>query len=350
VAAAARDVLVAVIGQIPAPFPPACLAAGIANAEASYAAALAAIPDGPAKTDGIELGQAAAAAIIALRASDGADTQLIDTAFPQGTLPGEYRFTPGFNFVFAPHWGNVTTFVLEHAAQFRPDPPYDVRSKKYAADVNEIKAVGGDGILTPTTRTPEQTEIGLFWLESSPLSWNRLARSVSASQGLDPWENARLFGLLNLAMADGYIASWDTKFRYRFWRPVTAIHEADDDGNPATEGDSTWTPLQLNYPHPDYDSAHGVEGGAAGEVLKQFFGTDDISFTACSLTLPVGSRCGEAGEVIRSYATFSEAADENAESRILIGIHFRDAVEKGVRHGRRIGKRAANLFMRPVHD
>ena len=300
VAAAARDVLVAAIGQIPPPFPPACLAAGMASAEASYAAALGSIPDGPSKTEGVQVGQAAAAAILALRADDGADTPLIGT-FEPGTAPGDYRFTPGFDFVFAPGWGNVTPFVLKHAAQFRPDPPYRVSSKKYAADFNEIKGVGGDGIVTPTTRTPEQTQIGLFWIESSPLAWNRLARSVSTSQGLDVWENARLFGLLNIAMADGYIASWDTKFHYLFWRPVTAIHEAGHDGNADTEADPTWTPLQLTYPMPDYDSAHATEGGAAAEVLEQFFGSDEISFSACSLTLPVGSRCGEAGEILRSY-------------------------------------------------
>jgi hypothetical protein len=350
VAAAARDVVVTLIGQIPEPFPPACLAAGVASAEAAYVTALAAIPNGPAKTEGIQLGQAAAAAILARRANDGSDTPLLDTGFPQGTGPGEHRFSPGFNFEFAPGWANVTPFVLKHAAQFRSDPPYKVTSAKYAADVNEIQALGGNVTTTPSDRTPEQTQIGLFWVESSPLAWNRLARSVSASQGLGVWENARLFGLLNMAMADGYIGSWETKYHYLFWRPVIAIREADTDGNPATEGDPTWTPLITTPPIPDYDSAHSVEGGAAAEVLAQFFGTDEISFTACSLTLPAGSRCGEAGQILRPYTTFSQAANENAESRILIGIHFRDAVEKGVRHGRKIGKRAVNLFMRPVHD
>jgi hypothetical protein len=347
IAAAARDVLVATISQIPQPFPPICITLGVASAEASFAAAVAAIPDGPAKTEGLQVGQAAAAAILALRANDGSDTPLIGTV-PPAAQPGDYRFTPGFNFAFAPGWGNVSPFALNHAAQYRPDPPYNVASKQYAADLNEVKALGGDGTITPSTRTPDQTQIGLFWIESSPLAWNRLARSVSASEGLDLWANARLFGLLNLAMADGYIASWNTKYHYLFWRPVTAIHEADDDGNPDTAADPTWTPLQLTYPLPDYDSAHATEGGAAAEVLEQFFGTDDINFSACSLTLPAGSRCGEAGEVLRSYSAFSQAANENAESRIFIGIHFRDAVEKGVQHGRQIGKRTVNLLMKPV--
>jgi len=214
---------------------------------------------------------------------------------------------------------------------------------------NEIKAVGGIGDpTTPTTRTEEQTEIGLFWIESSPLAWNRLARSVSARKGLDLWENARLFGLLNLAMADGYVGSWETKYHYSFWRPVTAIREGDADGNPHTSGDPNWTPLQLTYPMPDHDSGHAVQGGVAAEVLKRFFGADRIRFRACSLTLPPGSTCDDPSPVFRSYGSFSQAADENAVSRILIGIHFRRAVEEGTRHGRRIGRWAVAHFLEPV--
>jgi hypothetical protein len=346
VASAARHVLVPVINQIP--FPPACLQAGVASVEADYAAALMTIQAGSAKTQGIQLGQAAAAAILALRASDGSNTPLQDTGYPQGTNPGEYRFVPGFNFTFAPGWGNVTPFVLQRSSQFRAAPPYRIQSEKYTADFNEVKSLGGDDVTTPSARTAEQTEIGLFWIESSPLAWNRLARSVSASESLDLWENARLFGLLNLALADGYIGSWETKHYYNFWRPVTAIHTADTDGNPNTAGDPSWTPLQFTYPLPDHDSAHSVEGGAAAEVLKQFFGTDHVSFSACSLTLPAGSRCTDASPVFRSYTSFSQAANENALSRILIGIHFRRAVEEGVQHGRKIGSRAVSLFLKPT--
>ena len=347
VAAAARDVLVPVISQIPIPFPQVCRDAGIASVEADYAAALAAIPNGRAKTDGIAVGQASAAAILALRASDGSDTPLLDFGYLQGTGSGEYRFTPGFNFAFAPGWGSVTPFVLNHGAQFRANGPYNVTSKKYADDFNEVKAYGGDGATTPSARTADQTQIGLFWIESSPLAWNRLARSVSASRGLGLWENARLFGLLNLSMADGYIASWESKYHYNFWRPVTAIHNASTDGNPDTLADTTWTPLQLTYPMPDHDSAHSVEGGAAAETLKQFFGTDDIAFDACSLTLPTGDRCTDPSPVFRSYTSFSQAADENGVSRILIGIHFRRAVDEGIQHGRQIAKLAADLLLRP---
>jgi hypothetical protein len=337
---------VPVINQLPVP--PACPPAGIARAEADYAAALALIPDGVAKTLGIQIGQAAAAAIVALRAADGSEAPLFDPNYPQGTEPGEFRFPPGTNVAFGTNWGKVTPFILQHASQFRPGPPFKVTSKKYAADFNEIKRLGGDGILTPSERTAEQTEIARFWLESSPLAWNRIARTVSADRGLALWENARLFGLLNLALADGYVGTADTKGYYNFWRPVTAVHLANADGNPDTVGDSAWTPLEPNYPNPDYDSGHSLEGGAAAEVFRQFFGTDNISFKACSFTLPAGQRCMDPSPVLRQYNSFSQAAEENALSRILVGLHFRDATEAGLKHGQKIANRTVNLFLRPV--
>jgi hypothetical protein len=345
VAAAARDVLVALVRQISAPFPPACVQAGVASVETDYTAALAAIPDGRPKARGIELGRAAATTILALRAADGSDTPLVVEDFPQGTAPGEYRFTPGTPFAFAPGWGGVTPFVLDDASQFRPGPPYAVTGRKYAADLNEVKALGGDGVTTPSARTPEQTEIALFWVESSPLQWNRIARTVSTR--LDPWAQARLFALLNMALADGYIGSFETKSHYKYWRPVTAIRAADTDGNPRTSADPTWTPLVTTPPIPDYDSAHAVQGGAGSTVLKRFFGTDRIGFTTCSLTLPAGSTCTDASPVTRSYATFSAAAEENGISRILVGFHFRKAVEEGIEHGNSIGDLAVDRFLRP---
>ena len=348
VAAAARDVLVSVISGLPEP--PECVANGIAQTGTLYDAALAAITDGPAKTNGVAVGQAAAVAILALRADDGSDAPWVDPNYPQGTEPGEWRFTPDapVQLAFAPNWGKVTPFVLKKGSQFRPPPPYQLSGKKYAADYNEIKLIGGDNITTPSARTPDQTEIGLFWIESSPLAWNRLARAISASSGLDLWENARLFGLLNLAMADGYIGSWEAKYHYKFWRPITAIRLGDTDGNPDTDAVSDWTPLQWTYPMPDHDSGHAVQGGVAAEILKQFFGTDDIPFTICSTTVGAGSTCTDPSPVLRSYSSFSEAADENAVSRIYIGIHFRRAVETGVQHGRQIAKYAVHTVLKPV--
>jgi hypothetical protein len=350
VAGAARDVLVPLLQQLTPPFDnAACIQAAVDSVEADYAAALAAIPGGAAKTEGIALGQAAAAAILALREGDGSDTPLLDFDYPQGTEPGEYRFTSPDTapFVFAPGWADVTPFVLKDSSQFRPGKPLRIDSWKYTRDFNEVKGLGGDGVTTPSARTPEQTEIALFWVESSPLAWNRLTRSVSAGQHLDLWENARLFGLLNIAMADGYIGSFEAKNFYNFWRPITAIRLAATDGNPDTAADPTWTPLRETPEITDHDSGHSVEGGAAAAVLARFFGTDHISFSACSMTLDPGSTCVDASPVLRTFDSFSQAANENGESRILVGFHFRRAVEEGIKHGGKIGNRAFK-FLREV--
>ena len=229
VAAAARDVLVPLIDQLPLELhTQACIDAGIASVEAAYTAALSAIPDGPAKAQGIGVGQAAAAAILALRAEDGAVGPFLNFACPQDTNPGEYQCTPGTPFIVFEGWENVIPFVLHHSSQFRPGPPYAVDRQKYTADFNEVKSLGGDDVTTPSARTADETEIALFWWESSPLKWNRIARSVSTDRGLTLWENARLFGLLNMALADGYIAMVDSKNHYNYWRPVTAIQAGHD--------------------------------------------------------------------------------------------------------------------------
>lgn len=189
----------------------------------------------------------------------------------------------------------------------------------------------------------------MFWVESSPQQWNRIARTVAAGARLRMWENARLFGLLNLALADGYIGTFDTKYYYNYWRPITAILEAATDGNPLTSADPTWTPLVDTPPIPDYDSGHSVEGGVAAQVLRRFFGTDFVRFRTCSTTLAAGRNCNDPSPVMRSYRSFSEAADENGLSRILVGFHFRKAVTEGIERGRKIGNHAVNHFLRPVH-
>jgi hypothetical protein len=345
VATVAHDVLVPLLGQLPDVFSD-CIDAVVASIEADFTAALEAIEEGTPKTQGMVIGRAAAAVILALRVADGADTLLLDPNYPQGTKPGEYRFTPDFPFAGAPGWGNVTPFVLKNSARFRPGPPYDVTSKKYTADFNEIKRLGAKD---SSTRSDEQTQIAHFWVESSPLGWNRIARTVSEAGEFDVWEHARLVSLLNMALADGYIGSLETKYYYNYWRPVTAIHLADTDGNPDTTADPTWEPLEPTPAIPDYDSAHAVVGGAA-EVLQRFFKTDQVNFSACSLTLPLPEeRCGGVQQVLQSYSTFTQAADENGVSRILVGFHFRKAVEEGIKHGRKIGKRAVEHFLKPVN-
>lgn len=348
VAAASRGVLVPTLLAIPAPFPPACGQAGAAYVEARYAEAVAAIPDGPAKVAGLAVGSDAADAVLGARAADGSDTPLVDPTFRQGAEPGQWRFTPGTPFAFAPGWGDVDPFVLEEAGQFMPPPPPALTSRTYTRDLLEVKRLGGDGITTPSERTAEQTEVALFWVESSPLAWNRIARDVAASRHFGEWASARLFGLLNMAMADGYVASFRTKYTYLFWRPVTAIREAAGDGNPFTSPDPTWTPLVTTPPIPDYESAHAVEGAAAVAVMRGVLGTDHVRFTACSLTLPAGQRCSDPQPVLRSYARLSQASAENAESRVLVGFHFRTAAQRGIQLGTAIGSVAVRSEMQRV--
>lgn len=355
VATAAHDVLV---NQIPrAGVSPPCASAGIARTDADYTKALAKIPDGAAKEQGIAVGRAAAAAIVSRRAHDGSDTPLVDPNYPQGTVPGQWRFTPGSPPVaFAAGWGRVTPFALRDAAQFRPPPPLAVgcsspgarhECQRYARDLEEIRTVGSDGVSAASARTPEQTEIALFWLESSPYAWNRIARSISEANKLDLWQNARLFALLNAGMADGYIASWATKFHYRFWRPITAIREGANDDNPGSTGDPNWTSLAPTPPVPDHESAHAVQGAVAAQVIKKVVGPNGVTaFSQCSDSLPA-RRCDEGNPVRRRFDSVEQAAIENGESRVLVGYHFRYAVQQGLEEGHRIGDWTVKSILQP---
>jgi len=350
VAAAAHDVLVPGLDALrPELSDQQAVTDAIASVEAAYTAALGAIPDGPAKRGGVDVGQDAAQAIQDVRKTDhSSEVVVFDSKYPQGTQPGQWRFTPDHPFAFAPKWGSVTPFVLRNNQQFAPSGPYPLTSPKYAADLNEVKRLGGDA--DTSSRTVEQTEIALFWVGSSPYQWNNIARNLATDRHLNLWESARLFGLLGMAMADGYTSSFATKFTVKFWRPVTAIRLADTDGNPATSADPTWNPLVTTPPIPDYDSAHAVEGSAAAAVFTRFFGKDNVRFSVCSLTLPdPQNRCGGSTPLLRHFSGFAQAAAENGESRILVGFHFRKAVSDGLGRGIKIGNRAASLFLRPAH-
>lgn len=339
VAAASRDVLDKTLAELPADlFKADCINAGRASVEASYKTAIDAIPDTPAKKQGIALGQATAAAIIAKRAGDNSIGQFINKDCPK-PQPGKYQCTPGFPFVAFEAWEKVTPFTLKDAAQFRPGAPYAITDANFTDDVNEVKGLGGDGKTTPTGRTENQTQIALFWFENSPLKWSRIARTVATEKALNQWENARLFALLNMALADGYIAMASAKNHYGFWRPVTAIQNG---------GDTSWTPLLPTPPDQDYPSGHSIEGGVGAGVLKQVLGTDAIAFKDCGTTLPAGSRCDDPKPVLRTYTSFTQAADENAYSRVLIGFHFRNATRQGMAYGLAIGEQAATLLP-PVH-
>ena len=304
--------------------------------DAARSSSLSSIPDGPVKEEGLAVGDAVAAQIVALRSTDGSDVEGIYTF---GSGPGEYQRTPPtFGNPSIPAWRFVTPFVLKRGDQFRAEGPPSLSSDEWAEDFNETKRLGS---ADSSARTAEQTEIALCGAEPALPTWNRVARTVSAQRNTGLVENARLFALLNLAMADATIACWDSKYAYRFWRPVTAIRAADTDGNDATEADPAWTPLRPTPLHPEYPSAHACFSGAAAEILTGLFGKDTPFSTATS-TCPVG--------VVRSYNSFRALAHEIGESRIYIGFHFRTAVRHGANLGRQVGLWTFHRSLQPLHE
>jgi hypothetical protein len=317
VATAARDVLVTLLPD------------QAALVEAAYSRALAAVSDGPAKTAGIVTGRAAATANVTRRQRDGFEQATKPEYMPrQG--PGEYQFTPPFTFAAQPGWGHVTPFIIE-LKQHAVEGPQRLSGAHYARDLAYVKAIGD---IDSTTRTTEQSEIAQFWYEDSPLGWNRIANTAIRQQGLDPWSSARAFALVNFAMADGFIAGFEAKYQFRFWRPETAIRAAATDGNSLTDADAAWKPFLITPPVPDYPSTHTVLGWAAAEVLIDILG-DKVRYSADSLTLP---------GTIRQFKGFSAAAEENGMSRLYAGIHFQHAVKDGRRQGRSVGRAVAEAL------
>jgi hypothetical protein len=297
---------------------------------------LALIADSDAKARGIALGKQAAQAIIADRNNDGA---LGDVAgnIPPSAVPGVYQAVPPFTIVFAPHWQNLKLFGLQSKDQFRSAPHPAVGSDKYATDFLEVKE---SGKLNSTTRTADQSAYAKFWYEFSEAGWNRVARIATVNKKAGLFETARLFALVDMALADAYTAGWDSKFHYNFWRPYTAIRAAATDNNDATTPDASWEPAEMTPPVQDYPSTHSALGNAAAAVLARIFG-DNTSFTMTSFTaVPAGST--------RSFSSFSQAANENASSRVMAGIHFRFSCEAGQEMGTRIGNWIADHQLLPV--
>lgn len=292
-----------------------------------------ALPGGP-RGEGLALGVEAASAILALRSADGSAEAGLPEYVP-GEGPGRYQFTAPFDFVFLPGWQQVTPFALDRADQFRSAPHPALTSESYAADFAEVLSLGRKD---SGTRSADQRNFAMFWEEFSDMGWNRIARVVAVEQDLGLWETARLFALLNMAMADSYIAGWDSKFHYDLWRPVTAIGAAETDGNDATEADPTWESLLVTPPVQDYPSTHSALGNAAAAVLAAVFG-DDTAFSFTSTSAAEGYES-------RSFTSFSQAADENAESRVMGGLHFRFACEAGQELGRRVGAWTVETLLR----
>ena len=296
---------------------------------------LEAIKNPEAKEKGVALGKLAAQAILALRANDGAGADPVGLIQPSET-PGVYNVVPPFNFIFAPFWENVKPFGLQTKNQFRSVAPPALNSQTYAVDFLEVK---DRGKLNSTTRTADETAYAKFWYEFSEAGWNRVARVATVNKKLNLFEAARLFALVDMAMADAYIAGWDSKLYYNFWRPYTAIRAAANDGNDATTADVTWEPSEVTPPIQDYPSTHSALGNAGAAVLAKLLG-DNTPFTMGSFTaVPQGST--------RSFTSFSQAANENASSRVMAGIHFRFSCVAGQEMGTQIGNWLADHYLLP---
>jgi len=301
--------------------------------DALHAAILATIPDGPQKNTGIAWGESVANQILAARANDGSNAVVQP---PGGSGPGVWVPTPpAFLPYLLPQWGFVAPFGMSSSSQFRPPGPPSLDSERYAADYNEVKQLGA---AVGSTRTEEQTEIALFWADGAgtqtpPGHWNSIAQIIAAAQSNTLEENARLFALLNIAMADAAICAWDAKYAFDFWRPVTAIAFVEPELN--------WTSFIVTPPFPDYVSGHSTFSAAAATVLPLFYGTEDLPFTIGSDFLP---------GVYRSFSTCFDAAEEAAASRIYGGIHFRSASEDGLQAGMSIGEWTVTHYLLRSHN
>ncbi|HTP93653.1 MAG TPA: vanadium-dependent haloperoxidase [Xanthobacteraceae bacterium] len=303
-----------------------------AEMKAALATYLTAIPDGPAKDEGVRLGEAIGAKMLEARANDGATAP--DVYRPR-TTPGVYVPTV---LPLASHWPGVKPFVLTSASQFRPEPPVALSSAEWAASYNEIKELGSR---TSTQRSARQTEDARFWLAVDGRVYYPIIRLLAADKELSVVDCARLFALVAAARADGLIAVFDAKYHYEFWRPVTAIRNGDMDGNPATERDAAWQPFDFTPMHPEYPCAHCIESAALAGVVLAVFGTADME--KISNTSPT------APGVIHSWTNIRAFVDEVSEARIWAGFHYRFSTKVGRDMGYKIGDYVAKTILQPVN-
>ena len=308
---------------------------------------IAALPDNPpgSRAAGVTIGEATARAMLTARLNDGRFGPP-PTLYPPA--PGIWRPTPP-NFALdpAPWVGNVRPFLVPSAEMLRTDGPNALTSDEYAEDFNELKELGS---LTSKTRTPDQTDAAIFWQDQAMALWNRIFRTLATNQNLAIVDSARFFAMENLAAADALIGCWNDKYYWQFWRPITAIREADTDGNPATQADPTWlplfdpatpvchTPLLVTPPFPDHPSGHCCATSAYVNTLQNFFGTDKIAFNAFS-----NKSC-----TTRSFERFSDALKEVVDARVWAGIHFRTADVQGAVLGNKVAHYLEKHYFQPV--
>lgn len=301
--------------------------------DSQLAKAIDTISNQDAKQKGIALGKECGNAIINLRKDDGASQDPIGAIAPS-TIPGVYQAVPPFNFVFAPFWKTMKPFGIQQPQQFRSAQYPDLQSTAYKKDFEEVRRKGEKN---STKRTSEETFYANFWYEFAEIGWNRIASVVASKEKTDLMTTARLFAMLNMAIADSYIAGWDSKFHYNFWRPYTAILN-----EPVTEeGKLDWEPLMPTPPVQDYPSTHSVIGNAAATVLTSFYGNNYSFATTSTSSLTPGAT--------RSFKGFLSAADENADSRVMAGVHFRFSCKAGQEMGNKIGKWITDNTLMKAH-
>lgn len=303
-------------------------AAQIQAMEASY---LAKLPDDAAKSAGIKLGQEAAAKIVAMRANDGSSA--LDAYRPR-TKPAVYIPTA---ITFGWALAQVRPFALASPSQFRPKPPPLLTSALWAQDYNEIKELGDKN---STKRTPRQTEDAYFWISGNPGMSHQLERQIVTAKKMDIVDSAHLMALASVAEANSLIAVHDAKYHYEFWRPITAIRNGDIDGNPATERDASWQPIDVTPMHPEYPCAHCIINSAVAAVIRTELGTDKIPEVA--LTSPT------APGVTHRYTSLRAYTDEIATARICAGFHYRNSTVVGIEMGRQIGDYVAKTIVQPA--
>ena len=295
---------------------------------ASY---LAALPEGEAKAEGVRLGEAVAAKVLEARRNDG--TGAPDSYRPK-TKPGVYVPTA---ITVGSTWPNVTPFALKSPAQFRPQPPIRLTGKEWVVDYNEIKDLGGKD---SAKRSARQTEDARFWLITGPQSTDPLVRQLVTATKLGLLDSARFMALASVALADAYIAVMEAKYHYEFWRPITAIRNGDIDGNPLTESDPTWQPIDTTPMHPEYPCAHCIGSSALATVVETLLGTADIPEIV--MTSPSAPGVTHRWTNIRAYT------DEVSQARIWAGFHYRFSTRVGQQVGRKIGQYVVANVMQPA--
>jgi PAP2 superfamily len=307
--------------------------------DAALAQSLAAIPDGPAKTDGVAWGETCAAAILALRQNYGSSLPAPYSA-PEGAgwwVPTPPAFAP----TLLPNWPYVTPWTMHSGSQFRVGAPPTLTSDEYRLAFDEVRLLGDRD---HSLRTADQSQIALFWndgagTDTPPGHWQAIAQAIAAAESNALIDNARLFALISITQADAAIVSWDNKYYYNHWRPYTGIVHADTDGNPATAPDPAWFNFITTPPFPTYTSGHSTFSGSSSRILAHFFGTDDVAFSATSDGLP---------GVTRSFTRLSQAAEEAGQSRIYGGIHWQYDNQAGLSSGRALADYVFFNFLRPV--